>query len=547
MAKTVCIVTNARIYTMDPEQPNATAMAIGRDGRLNAIGSDSEVGAMGGAGVRRIDMRGRCVIPGFFDCHLHMLWLGTNLLQVDLSSPPVTNIEGIVSLLSARLDAEPEIACVSGNRYDQNKLAEKVHPDRNDLDRVATDRPVRIVHTSGHAAVVNSYALNAMGIDRSTPDPMGGEIVRDGAGEPTGVLLETASWSWLDKIIPKATRPENVAALARASEYMLARGITSASDAHTDPADIALYQEAVLRKVLRVRTGLMVGWPELIQFADGAYGRDPRPDDVQPEGCNWHELHVGQAKLFSDGAITTRTCWLTEPFVGMPENYGMPLHDPEELIELICRAHDQGWQIATHAIGDRAVDLVLTAYAQAQARNTRRKPGHRIEHCMLLDKGLISRLRRQNVWSIGQPEFLSQLGDAYITGLGEERAFRLSPYASLDENGVAQAFSSDCPVVPGAPLAGIRAAVDRRTPNGVVLNAAERISADAAFYAYTAAPAYATRTERDRGSLTSGKFADFIVLSADPLQSEEDFAALDDLAVLATFVGGECLYGEAEL
>ena len=540
MAKTVCIVTNAAIYTMDADKPVATTMAIGRDGRLNGIGTESEIGRMGGPGVQRIDLGGRTVLPGFFDCHLHMLWLGHNLMQVDLSSPPVKSIEDIVRLLSDRVAADASAPCILGNRYDQNKLKEKSHPDRRDLDKVATDRPVRIVHTSGHAAVVNSFALEALGIDRNTPDPQGGEIVRDAAGEPTGLLLETASWSWLDRIIPEATKAQNLDALQRTSKYLLSRGITSASDANTKPSDIDLYQEAVLRKALRVRTNLMVGWPELIE----AEGRDPTPDEMQPTGCTYHELHVGQAKLFSDGAITTRTCWLTQPFEGTPENYGLPLHEPAELMDLVCRAHDMGWQIATHAIGDKAVDLVLKAYAQAQQRNTRRKPGHRIEHCMLLDKGLISRLRRQNVWSVGQPEFLSQLGDAYISALGEERAFRLSPYATLDDSGVAQAFSSDCPVVPGSPLAGIRAAVQRTTPNGVVLNADECISAEAAIYAYTAAPAYATRTERDRGTLSTGKFADFVVLSANPLESS--FAAWDDLAVAATFVGGEQMYGDVE-
>jgi predicted amidohydrolase YtcJ len=160
---------------------------------------------------------------------------------------------------------------------------------------------------------------------------------------------------------------------------------------------------------------------------------------------------------------------------------------------------------------------------------------------MLLNSDLISRLRRQNVWSIGQPEFIASLGDAYISALGEQRAFRLSPYANLEEHGVAQAFSSDCPVVPGSPIAGMRAAVERRTPNGVILNKSERISAEAALYAYTAASAYATRTDRHRGTLSVGKVADFAVLSEDPLAASGP--KWDELRVGATFVGGECLFG----
>lgn len=285
----------------------------------------------------------------------------------------------------------------------------------------------------------------------------------------------------------------------------------------------------------------MVNWAEIMEgVGDGAA---PTPDALQPasEAVNWHRLHVGQAKLFSDGAITTRTCWLREPFLGMPDNIGIPLHPPDELTHLILVAHNAGWQIATHAIGDRANDLVLTAYAEAQRQNTRHRPGHRIEHAMLLDADLIARFRRQNVWAIGQPEFLSTLGDAYLSALGEERANRLSPYATLDAQNVAQAFSSDCPVVPGAPLDGLRAALERRTPKGYILNANERMSPEAALYAYTAAPAYASRVERDRGTLEIGKWADFTLLSADPLTVPLD--EWERLHVTATFVGGECLYG----
>ncbi len=537
MAKYLKIITNAKIRTMAPDLPEAEAMAILPDGRIGAVGTNEKIRSMNKSGAQEIDLAGQTVIPGFFDCHLHMQWLGTNLGNVDLSSPPVSGVEDIIRLMQERIKVDPESICIQGNRYDQNKFSVPEHPDRNDLDRVSKDVAVRIVHTSGHAAVVNSAALRKLGIDRNTPNPVGGEIVRDASGEPTGLLLETASWNNLDKILPELSREENLASLARANRYMLQMGITSASDANTLPGDIELFKHAKLAGDLTVRTNLMVSWAEIASQYENYV---PTPADLQPEGANWHELHVGQAKLFSDGAITTRTCWLTEAFVGLPDNYGIPIHPPEELQELIISAHNAGWQIATHAIGDRAVDLVLRCYAEAQRQKTRHKPGHRIEHCMLLNRDLITRLRRQNVWSIGQPEFISALGDAYITGLGQERAFRLSPYAGLEAFDVAQAFSSDCPVVSGSPLAGIRAAVERKTPNGVVLNKEECLSVESAVYAYTAAPAYATGTQRDRGSLETGKFADFTVLSADPMvDGGPDW---DELHVTATFIGGSCQY-----
>ena len=539
MIQASTILYNGNLLTM-AEDERAQAVAIGQDGRILAVGSDTEVLNLAVSITKKIDLRGKTLIPGFFDCHLHAIWLGQNLGHVDLSSPSVKVKEDILRLLTERLEASPEAAYLEGNRYDQNKLPDGKHLDRRDLDRVSTDIPVRIVHTSGHAAVVNSLGLQLLGIDSKTENPVGGEIERDEKGEATGVLLETASWNNLERIQPETTQSDAVAALGRANDYLLKLGITSASDANTPPGMVAAYSEAVFQDVLNVRFNSMIGWQEVIDHSET--GVVPRPDDLQPAGVPFHRYHVGQAKLFSDGAITTRTCWLTQPFEGMPGNTGIAMHSEEQLRDYILKAHNAGWQIATHAIGDRAVDVVLSAYAEAQRQRTRTYPGHRIEHCMLLNPDLISRLRRQKVWSIGQPEFISGLGDAYLTALGEERARRLSPYATLEAQNVAQAFSSDCPVVPGSPLAGMKAAISRATPKGYILNDRERVSAEYALSAYTYSPAYATRTERHRGSIEAGKLADFTLLSADPLATH-----LDDwerIEVAATIVNGQCLYGE---
>ncbi|HEV2472284.1 MAG TPA: amidohydrolase family protein, partial [Chthonomonadales bacterium] len=329
-------------------------------------------------------------------------------------------------------------------------------------------------------------------------------------------------------------------ALELANGYLLERGITSASDANTGSDMVAQYAEATGSGRLQVRVNLMVGWAGIVKRS----GRElPGPQDLQPSraGVSHHQLHVGQAKLFADGAITTRTCWLSAPFDGEPENVGMPIHEPGKLQELISLAHNAGWQLAVHAIGDRAIEQTLKCFAEAQRLRTRANPGHRIEHCMLLNDELISRLRRQNVWSIGQPEFLCRLGDGYISALGQQRAAELSPYKTLEERGIAQAFSSDCPVVPGSPLDGIRAAMLRTAPSGKVLNAGQAISAETALRLYTSAPAFATRSDKDRGSIEPGKWGDFTVLSSDPLTSALD--DWDSIRVTATFVGGKCLYG----
>jgi len=544
MATAKLILKNGNLLTMS-EPEHASAIAVDEGGRILAVGSDSEVLNIAAPDTLIYDLNGRTLIPGFFDCHVHILWLGMNLGHVDIAPPKGKTKEDILRLLIARREEQPSLTCIQGSGYDQNVLPGARHLTRYDLDEVSTHLPVRINHASGHAAVVNSKALEMLEFTRDTPNPDGGEIVRDENGKPTGVLLETASWSLLERILPETTPHEAVEALGRASRYLLERGITSASDANTPPNAIEWYEEAVATNALQVRVNSMVGWAEVLkQIGESGI---PRPRDLQPNryGLDGHRYHVGQAKLFADGAITTRTCWLNAPFSDSTNNYGIPLHDPYELLAYIIKAHNAGWQIATHAIGDRAVDVVLSSYAEAQRQNSRTLPAHRIEHCMLLDTNLITRLRRQNVWSIGQPEFIARLGDAYELALGEERANRLSPYATLEKANVAQAFSSDNPVVPGAPLAGIYAAMQRETPSGRVLNAKERVSAEVGLYAYTTAPAYATRTYQDRGALEMGKLADFTLLSADPTTTPA--SEWERVQVVATFVNGECLYGAERL
>ena len=545
MSKPILIVHNAHILTMGDVE-TAEAFAVDSEGRLIAVGKNSDVLNLNTAGVKTLDLNGKTVLPGFFDCHLHLGWLGDNLGHVDVSADKVKTKDDILRLLKARLIERPNSEIVQGSGYDQNRLPGGLHLTRQELDTVSADIPVRVIHTSGHAAVVNTLALQKLGY-WTADNPTGGEIVRDEKGEPTGVLLETASWENLDRLSPPSTVPEFIDSLGRASDYLLSRGITSASDANTTTAQIGAYAQAAAQKKLRVRTNLMVSWSEIMRGLRDRSGV-PTPDSMQPRepGVTWHEVHVGQAKLFSDGALTTRTAWLTQPFAGTTDAYGIPIHDTEELEDFILEAHLAGWQIATHAIGDKAIDTVLHAYAEAQKQKPRFRPGHRIEHAMLLDDDLISRFRRQLVWSIGQPEFIARLGDAYLTALGEERANRLSPYATLENQNVAQAFSSDCPVVPGAPLDGIRAALLRKTPSGYVLNKSECVSIETALYNYTTSPAYATQTDRDRGTLETGKLADFVILSENPREvPAEEF---ERVRVEATFVGGEQRYrnGAAE-
>jgi predicted amidohydrolase YtcJ len=537
------ILKNGNVLTMD--QPRAReAVAIGNNGRILAVGSNDEIANLADSGTKIIYLHGQTLIPGFNDCHMHILPYGLDLGRADLT--PQAGVRDVPSLCRAlRLwaDANPNSEWVEGSRYDQNTFPGAAHPTRQDLDAVFPDKPVYIRQTSGHASSCNSVALKLARVTRETANPPGGEIVRDASGEPTGVLLESAM-DLVDDAIPEPSWTETVNAIERANQALVRVGITSASDLHTGWLDleteIRAYIEAT-REGAPVRTTL---FPHAPVFGEAwqipLRSRFLNDWKAAPDG-SIQNIRIGPLKLFSDGALTTRTAALREPYVD-GSGSGMLLHEPGELDSLIHAGVSEDWQMAVHAIGDRAIELVLHCLQDAVdssspiGADTR----HRIEHAMLLDDDLISRFKNQNVIPVIQPEFVAHLGDAYILGLGEERASRLNPTASLQRAGIGVPFSSDCPVVPGAPMDGIRAAVRRTTPSGRVLGPDERISARDAMRNYTYWAACSTFDELETGTISPGKRADLTVLSHDPSVD------LDAAEVAATIIGGQIVYGNLD-
>jgi predicted amidohydrolase YtcJ len=249
-------------------------------------------------------------------------------------------------------------------------------------------------------------------------------------------------------------------------------------------------------------------------------------------------VRLGPAKVFTDGALTTRTAFLRSPF-RESDSLGTAVWSTEQLDSMVLRAHSVGWQIAAHAIGDAAIDQCLGAYGKAQAKHPRLDARHRIEHAMLLWPDQIGRLARLGILPVYQPEFLMRFGDAYTSALGPSRAHRLMPYAETAAAGLPLVFSSDIPVIPGSPLDGIASATNRRTPSGEVLGPHQCISVLEALHAYTEGAAYSVFLEYDRGKIAAGHRADFVVLSGDPLTM-----ALSELSVQATIVGGRVVYGD---
>ena len=530
------ILTDAHVPSLKMDSPPAEAVAV-REGRIVAVGTNDDVLNLRRPGTQVVDLHGATLLPGFNDAHCHVLSFGLALEMVPLESPPVQSIADVVQRLAARAANLPhtEGLWVRGRGYDQNRLAERRHPDRCDLDGLPGNLCVLITHASGHGIAVNSRVLQLAGVTRETPDPPGGTIVRDSAGKPTGVLLENAM-ELAYAVAPRPTQAEKIAALGRASQAMHRMGITSASDASTGLADIAAYRDAAAQGLLTTRCTLMM---LIEQLADGVEFLTPETLRAETDS-EW--LQIGPAKIFSDGALSTRTALLRAPYAGSDDGRGTAIWPTEQFHSLVRQAHGAGWQVAAHAIGDGAIDLCLDAIGKAQARLPRPDARHRIEHAMLLWPDQIGRMARLGILPVYQPEFIARFGDAYLAAIGRTRADRINPYQATMQAGLPLVFSSDLPVVPGAPLAGVASAAQRRTPAGTTLNPSQTVPVRDALQAYTAGGAYSVFAEHDRGTIAVGQRADLVVLNTDPAVLPPDEWA-DGLSVTATLIGGRAVFG----
>jgi predicted amidohydrolase YtcJ len=507
------------IYTMDDRQPVVEAMVVS-EGRVAAIGRREELYARYPA-ARRIGLTGGAATPAFNDCHCHLLSLGLDLAKADLRN--CRSVADIQQVLREWMNANPDALWIIGRAYDQNRLQEARHITRQELDAVSSEKPIYLSHVSKHGAAANTAALKKAGVTSETPDPGDGVIIRNEKGEPTGILLESAT-SLVSRHIPKPDESKMADAILEAAHHLARRGILAASDASTGWLDLEAETRAYAKALERgapVRMTLMtlydaakrVGWlnpssgTQNSQLGDLLF--DPQSAIHNPQ------LRLGSIKLFADGALTTRTAAMREPYMDTPTT-GVLMYEPEELIERIRTVHLSARQCAVHAIGDRAIELVLEGYRRAQVEMPREDARHRIEHAMLMADDLLQQMVELNIIAVPQPEFLWWLGPAYLTGLGE-RATNLMPYKTWLKSGVAVAFSSDQPVVPGDPIIGWRAAVDRKNGQGEAMGADECLDPLTALRLFTVGAAYAT-FDPDIGTLTPGKRADFIILSHRPEQ-----------------------------
>jgi len=525
------VLLSARIWTGDPKRPEARALAI-KDGRIVAIGSDADVASWKGPKTAVVDARGRRVVPGMIDCHTHMSMGGLDLLALDLRH--TKDPAEFTRMVAEYAKKQPPGVWLTDGAWDHEQWTPPRLPTKELLDPATGDHPTCLSRQDGHMSVCNSLALKLAKVTRETPDPPGGVIVRDAAGEPTGVLKD-AAMSLTDKVRPARTKTEIVAGLRAAVAHAAGNGITSVQDLPGDPLDLPAWDEIRRSGGLTVRVNYrpsIVDW-QAAKKAQSEYRQD-----------EW--LKVGGVKGFMDGALGAGTARMFEPFSDDPGNTGVYAAQaiPLSLIEeRIAGADAAGLQVEVHAIGDRAIAELLDIYARVAQKNGPRDRRFRIEHAQHLRPAEVSKFAAQGVIASMQPYHAVDDGRWADRRLGPERRRGAYAFRWLLDAKATVAFGSDWDVAPLSPILGIAAAVTRATidgkrPGGWVPE--QKIRPEEALKAYTVTAAYAAFEEKDKGSLEVGKLGDFVVLSDDPLTVAPE--RIEKIAVDETVVGGKVVY-----
>jgi hypothetical protein len=535
------LVRNASILTMDDDRPRARTLAVHHGLVFNLFDDDR---ADGLRGRTELDAQGATLVPGFGDAHNHMAGFGLGLEAVDLSG--LTSLATVYDRIAERAATLPEGAFVLGTGYDDSALGG--HPDRYELDRAAGGRPVWLGHRSAHVCMVNSPMLALLGVlDGTAVVPAGGVVVTDASGRPTGLLEEQAQ-----QLAGAVLRPVPLdmlsGALAKASEVYAAEGLTHVTECGIgagwighSPLELAAYQNASDAGELRVRVQLMPSMDALHPVAGHLDDPQRRGLDLGLRtGFGDDRVRVGPVKIFMDGSLTARTAAMHEVFCDR-HSHGYLQDDPEVLRANVLNAHASGWRVAAHAIGDRAIDLILDTFEQAQKLHPRPDARPRIEHAAVTSPAQIDRMGALGVTPVPQARFLYEIGDSMAAAVGPDRVDRLYRHASFLRAGLRVPGSSDRPVASGAPLLGIQSMIRRISSAGTVIGPDERVDALTALRAYTVDTAWIAGEEHRRGSLTPGKLADFVLLGDDITTIDPD--RIGDTEVVATYLGGTCTHG----
>jgi predicted amidohydrolase YtcJ len=532
------IFKNGNILTMEKQNPVAEALAV-QFGRIYKVGDTEEIEKLTGSATKVIDLNGKTLLPGLIDTHNHFCLYALLTDQADCR-PAAGCVRGedVIEALRAKAETTPPGKWIMGWGYAPYLLDDKKNLTRNDLDRATTDHPICLVHVSVHGAIVNTPALKELGFTKETPDPPGGEILRDSNGDPNGILSESAFMAPLffdtpsiyAKMMTEYDREARGEMMIRCAAHYHSLGLVGAHDPFADALTLKAYQDAADsgRFQFHLSAYILNHWADPFMAAGIAPGF----------GSEW--VKIGAVKIFLDGGMSSRTAAVFEPFAGGGGGTGILNYDQDGINREVKKFDSAGYQVSVHAQGDRALEMLLNAFEQTMVKGNPLR--HHIVHAGNLTPSQIDQVKELGLYITSQANFFSLLGDGFIEAYGPDRSQDLYRFGTFLKRGIKLALSSDCPVGDPNPLVGVRDAVCRKTGNRQDLGPSESITAEEAFALYTREAAYFSFEEMERGTLKKGKIADFVVLEKDPLGVPPE--EIPSCRVKMTVVNGNIVHDE---
>lgn len=519
------LIHNATIVTMDPALPKADSMVINGLGKIESIGTEAALRNQFDSFSEEIDFEGKTIVPGLNDSHIHVWKIG-HLRTYMLDVRGVKSIAEFKRLLKEFAEKNPNSKWIMARGINEMVVEEKRLPTKEDLDEVISDRPVFVIRTCAHIGIANSKAIEISGVDETTEVPFGGEIRKNEDGSLQGIFTERALGLIMNNI-PSFTFEEYKNMILEAHNYLMSLGITSATDPAANEELLGAYIKLDQEGLLKVRMNVFP-----LRIPDGS-------DEIQvlPEPYESEFLQIKTVKFFSDGGLSSATAALNVPYKNTDGYKGVLRLDYDKFFQTAKEAVDKGFSVATHAIGHQAVDLTLKVYRDLFKIDNTLK--HRIEHVGFLSDENIKDFKEMNMTAAMQPIFIYELANNFKNTLTDDLLAVVYPCKTVLDNGINLALSTDGPVVKEInPWINIETAITRKAADGFVIGENQKITLEQALRAYTVGSAVADNLNEVKGSLSVGKYADFIVLNQNPF-------ALEDVSVvktIETWINGKLNY-----